>query len=180
MTEISKFFTDNKDALTIIVAAITGLLGLGTFIKAILEYRLQGRQKRAELFDTLKNRLRTDQRLSNVTALLEDDSEELRNIPQMDKYYFLGFFEQIAIAVNSGLIKKNVAHYFFGYFARCCWDSKNFWLLNDNGVILKNEYYWATFRKFVEDMKKIEKRRTEPNFFQGLYDKIFYRQLYSF
>ena len=178
--ELSKEFIDNKDALTIIIATIAGLVAFGTFIKAILEYHLQGRQKRAELFDTLKNRLRTDQQLNGVTGLLEDDSNELRNIAQMDKYYFLGFYEQIAIAVNSGLIKKNVAHYFFGYFARHCWDSENFWYLNEESKIDKNAYYWSTFKKFVDDMKKIEKRRSEPNIFQGLYDKIFYRRLYRF
>lgn len=180
LQEFSKIFTDNKDALTIIIAFIAGFIAFGTFIKAILEYRLQGRQKRAELFDTLKNRLRTDQQLNCVTALLEGDEDELRNIAQIDKYYFLGFYEQVAIAVNSGLIKKNVAHYFFGYFARHCWDSINFWYLDEESVIDKDAYYWATFKKFVDKMNKIEKRRSEPNFIQGFYDRIFYRRLYRF
>ena len=46
--EFSKIFTDNKDALTIIIASVAGLITFGTFIKAILEYRLQGRQKRGK------------------------------------------------------------------------------------------------------------------------------------
>jgi len=150
--------------LTIIITSIAGLIAFGTFIKAILEYRLQGRQKRAELFDMLKNRLRTDQQLSRIIALLEVNSEELINISQIDKYYFLGFLEQVAIAVNSGLIKQNVAHYFFGYFALHCWESTNFWYLDEQSVIDKDAYYWTTFKKFVNEMNKIEKRRAEPNF----------------
>lgn len=179
-SELFKNLTESKDALTVIIASIVGLIAFSTFIKAILEYRLQGRQKRAELFDNFKTRLRTDPQLKKITPLLESNSNELRTVSQIDKYYFLGFYEQIAIALNSRLIKKNVAHYFFGYFARHCWDSENFWYLDNNYVIDKNAYYWATFKRFVIDMNKIEDRRTNPNFIQGLYDKIFYKQLYRF
>lgn len=174
------FISDNKEVLTIIIATIAGAIGLITLIKTILEYRLQGRQKRFDLFDTLKNRLRTDQQLNSITELLEENSIELRNISKMDKYYFLGFYEQIAIAVNSGLIKETVAHYFFGYFARHCWQSDNFWYLDENTVIAKEEYYWATFKKFVMKMNAIEERRANPNLFQVLYDKIFYKRFYRF
>lgn len=182
MTEnvLLKSLAESKDALTIIIASMVGLIALGTFIKAILEYRLQGRQKRAEFFDNFKYRLRTDIQLKSITPLLESDSLELQTVSQIDKYYFLGFYEQIAVATNSGLIKKNVAHYFFGYFAKHCWESKNFWYLENNYEIDKNAYYWATFKRFVNDMNKIEKRRTSPNFIQGLFDKIFYKQLYRF
>lgn len=178
--ELSKLFKDHKDFLIIIITSIAGFTTFLTFIKVILEYRLQGRQKRAELFDIYKNRLRTDLQLNQVTCLLEDDRLELKDILQIDKYYFLGFYEQIAIAVNSGLIKKNVAHYFFGYFARHCWNSENFWHIDEKSIIDKEAYYWATFKKFVGKMNKIERRRTQPNSIQRLYDKIFYSRLYRF
>ena len=180
MITLLNYIKDNKDSLTIILASIAGFIAFLTFIKAIIEYRLQGKQKRADFFDIYKTRLRTDEQLKRITPFLEDNNIELRNITQIDKYYFLGFYEQIAIAVNSNLIKKNVAHYFFGYFAKHCWNSTNFWYIDDNKTIDKNAYYWATFKKFVEMMNKIEKRRTEPNLFQKWYDKIFYRRLYRF
>ena len=115
-----------------------------------------------------------------MIRLLEDDSVELRNISIIDKYYFLGFHEQIAIAVNSKLIKENVAHYFFGYFAILCWDSKNFHYHGENLVFEQDDYYWTTFKNFVDKMRKIKKRKTEPNFIQKRYDKIFYSRLYRF
>ena len=180
MKQLSDFFTDNKDVLTILIAIVAGLIGFATFIKAIFEYRLQGRQKRAELLDLLRNRLWTDQQLSRVTRILEGDQEEFKRISKMDKYYFLGFYEQVAIAVNSGLIRKNVAHYFFGYFARRCGESENFWYKDESSTINKNSYHWMAFRKFVEKMRKIEKNRTKPNFIRRLYVKIHYRQLYTF
>ena len=71
LIEILMFLKDNKEALTIIIASIIGLIALGTLIKAILEYRLQGSKKRVDLFDDYFNRLRNDSQLSNVTSLLE-------------------------------------------------------------------------------------------------------------
>jgi len=180
MTEILSFLEKNKDTITIIIGVLVCIITFGTFLKALFEFRLQGKQKRAELFDTYKVRLRTDNQLNRITPLLEDDKIELRDISMIDKYYFLGFYEQIAVAINSGLIKKNVAHYFFGYFAIQCWESENFWYLDEDSVIAKDEYYWLTFTNFVQTMKKVEKRRVYPNYVQKIYDKVFYRKLYRF
>ena len=167
MSEISKFFTDNKDLLTIIVASFAGLVALGTFIKAILEYRLQGRQKRAELFDKFKTTLKTEPRIVNINSQLEDDHETLAEIPLIDRYYFLGYYEQIAIAVNSGLIDKDVAHYMFGYFALRCWDSKHFW----NGIN-RQSYYWSVFKKFVDTMQELENRNLKKSGLIKLWDNL--------
>ena len=167
MSEISKFFTDNKDLLTIIVASFAGLVALGTFIKAILEYRLQGRQKRAELFDKFKTTLKTEPRIVNINSQLEDDNETLAEIPLIDRYYFLGYYEQIAIAVNSGLIDKDVAHYMFGYFALRCWDSEHFW----NGIN-RQSYYWSVFKKFVDTMQELENRSLKKSGLIKLWDNL--------
>jgi hypothetical protein len=167
MSEISKFFTDNKDLLTIIVATFAGLVALGTFIKAILEYRLQGRQKRAELFDKFKTTLKTEPRIVNINSLLEADHETLTTIPLIDRYYFLGYYEQIAIAVNSGLIDKDVAHYMFGYFALRCWDSDNFWV-----GINRQSYYWSVFKTFVDTMQKLENRNLNKSGLTKLWDAL--------
>lgn len=48
-------------------------------------------------------------------------------------------------------MKKHVAHYMFSYYAIRCWESENFWQdLN------RESYYWALFRDFVFEMKKLE------------------------
>ena len=154
LNNILKYIAENKDALSMIIATIVGLAGLGTFIKAIIEYRLQGRQKRAELFDKYKSVLKSDQRIIQVAQYLENDDPSLANIPLLDRYYFLGFYEQLAITVNSKLIKKDVAHYMFSYFALRCWESNNFWI-----GINKNSYYWSVFKNYVRIMQKIEHRQ---------------------
>jgi hypothetical protein len=55
------------------------------------------------------------------------------------------------LLMNSGLIRKSVAHYMFGYYALRCWESEYFWL-----DVNRNSPYWAAFRTFVEQMKRIE------------------------
>jgi hypothetical protein len=86
-----------------------------------------------------------------ISALTETDDPKLREIAYKDKVDYLGFFEEIALLVNSNLISPEIAHYMFGYFAMRCWDSKNFWV-----EINRESIYWIVFKKFVEKMKKIE------------------------
>ncbi|MGD0581501.1 MAG: hypothetical protein ABR974_00995 [Bacteroidales bacterium] len=177
--EFLKFVEVHKDAITIIIASIVAVVTVGAFIKAVCEYRLQGRQKREEFFNKL-NETFNGLEFKIITSMLEYDDDELKNITEVDKYDFLGFYEQIAIAVNSKLIKKNIAHYFFGYFAIKCWNSKNFWHVNNKNEIDKNDYYWVIFNKFVYEMRKIENRRLNPKKYQRWLDKVFYRRLYGF
>ncbi|KFF06103.1 hypothetical protein [Flavobacterium reichenbachii] len=165
--EITFFFTNNKDTLTILISSFVGLLTFCTLLKAIIEYRLQGRQKRAELFDKFKTTLMTENRIITINSYLEDDDINLINIPLIDRYYFLGYYEQIAIAVNSGLIKKDVAHYMFGYFAICCWKSDNFW-----AGINKESYYWSIFKKYVDNMQSLEDRNINKSNLKKMLDNL--------
>lgn len=170
-----KIITENKDAFTILLSSIGGFLALFTFIKAILEYKLQGRQKRIDLFDKYKSRLQNDPVINNINSLLENDDITLMLTPKIDKYKFLGCYEEIAIAINSGLIKTQVAHYIFGYFALRCWESKNFWT-----GINKNSYYWSVFKEFVEKMDKLEQKNISPNKIVIIWRKIIGRKKYKF
>lgn len=107
----------------------------------------------------------TEPRIVYINSCLEDNHEALRDIPLIDRYYFLGFYEQIAIAVNSGLIDKNVAHYMFGYFPLRCWDADNFW-----DGINRQSYYWSVFKTFVDKMQKLE----SSNLNRGRLSKLWY------
>ena len=55
--------------------------------------------------------------------------------------------------MNSGLIKKEVAYYMFGYFAMTCWDNEAFW--SDPGID-RGSVYWSVLRNFVNQMKEID------------------------
>lgn len=175
LQSISAFCITNKDVITIILAVFAGIITLATFIKAIIEYRLQGRQKRAELFDKFKTLSRTEPRIATVYDLLESNNAALSAIPMQDRYYFLGFYEQLAIAVNSGLIKENVAHYMFGYFAIRCQESTNFW----NGLN-QDSYYWSVFNSFANKMKQAEKRNIDKSFLTNVLDFVTNRSYFKY
>ena len=140
--------TKLKDIATIIGVAV----GLFALVKGIFEYKRQGAQKRAEHFLQMRKRLKENETFKKIAGLLETDDNKLISIPFKEKRDYLGLFEEVAIMMNSNLIKKEVAHYMFGYYAIKCWDSDNFW----NGVN-RDSIYWKVFENFVYKMKYIER-----------------------
>lgn len=155
--------------ITSSIATVVGVLGalvaLATLIKALMEYIQQGRQKRAEHFFELRRKLKENAEFSRVAGLLDEASlhdeeaararEELKRLSFQIKRDYLGLFEEVAIAMNSGLIKPQVAHYMFGYYALLCWKSDDFWA-NVNRL----SDYWSLFNDFCEQMK-VEQDRFE-------------------
>lgn len=140
-----------------LISSSIAILGFGitlaTFIKAVLEYKVQGSQRRAELFLKLKNELITEPWAVQINRMVEIDSPQLNEIDLMERYRYLGFFETVSIAHNSGLINSSTVYYMFGYFAIRCYESQQFWI-----DINKNSFYWSEFCRFAMEMKAIERR----------------------
>jgi hypothetical protein len=143
--------------------AIGAIVALATLIKALIEYTQQGRQKRAEHFFELRRRLKESDDFARLAQLVDETHaeeslasqarQELKELSFRVKRDYLGLFEEVAIAMNSGLIKPPVAHYMFGYYALLCWESKEFW----TGVNRLSPY-WALFADFCEQMKAEQDR----------------------
>jgi hypothetical protein len=136
-----------KDLATIIGVAIAA----STLIKAFLEYRNQGIQKRVERFLEMRKRLDENAQFKEICNLLEDKDPRLAEIPFKEKRDLLGFYEEIAIMLNSGIIRREVAHYMFGYYAIRCWESGDFWR-----NVRRESPYWAVFKNFALEMKHID------------------------
>lgn len=136
------------------LATILGVvIALVTLVNALIEYAHQGAQKRAEHFLSMRIRLKGNPIFEEMCALLERDDPKLETISFKDKRSLLGFFEEVALMMNSGLIRPEVVHYMFGYYAIQCWDSKHFW----SGVN-RQSYYWSLFKDFALQMKDREKK----------------------
>jgi len=133
------------------VAAVVGAaIALLTLVKSLAEYQKQGAQKRAEQFLQLRDRFA---QFKDLFILLEADDEALRAQVYDRKLAFLGFYEEISLLLNSNLMRLEVAHYMFGYYAIRCWDSSNFW-----SDVNRNSPYWAAFADFAKRMNAIEKQ----------------------
>ena len=141
-----------------IIAAVGVAVALLTFIKAVVEYAGQNRQKRAEHFMEMRQRFKGNQSFSKISALLEPSGQapcnpELEKVPYFEKRDFLGFFQELAIQMNSRLIPKEVVHYMFGYYVLRCCDCEYFW----KGVNRKSPH-WKLFTDFAQDMRSLENR----------------------
>jgi hypothetical protein len=139
--------SDYKD-----IATIAGVvIALVTLAKGVYEYVRQGAQKRAEQFIEMRKRLKENDTFRELAALIETNDPKLESMPYKDRRDYLGFFEEIALMVNSGLIRIELAHYMFGYYAIRCWESEHFW-----SDVNRDSQYWVLFKEFVRKMKEIE------------------------
>lgn len=136
------------EILPILISAVAALVALGTLIKAIVEYKRSAAAKRFELFLAMRARLRQNNEFAEICELLEAESEELRSLPLEKKDRFAGFFEELAIMRNSGILNDDVALYMFGYWAIRCNRSEHFW----HGLN-REQALWSLFFDFANEME---------------------------
>jgi hypothetical protein len=84
--------------------------------------------------------------------MLETEDDRLLQLSLAEKVNYVGFFEEIALLTNSSQVRKEVAHYMFGYYAIQCWRNEKFWTNMNRATA-----YWSLFRDFVEQMEGIQK-----------------------
>ena len=147
LTNILMKLAEYKDAAT----AVGVLVALLTLVKGVYEYAKQGAQKRAEQFVEMRRRFKENDPFKEIASLIEQNDPKLSSVAFKDKLYYVGFFEEVALMVNSDLIKPEVAHYMFGYYAIRCWENDMFWR-----DVNRNTPYWSLFTAFVTKMKAIE------------------------
>jgi hypothetical protein len=143
-------------ALSAGVAALTFAVAIGTFVKAILEYRRQNAVKRFDKFQEINKRF-DESPVSEIRFLLEDDNPKLKDIAYTAKHDFLGLYEEVAIMVTSKIMRMHVAYYMYGYYAIRCFNSRYFWM-GDNAPD-RDSVYWHLFATFAKQMAAIEEER---------------------
>lgn len=137
-----------------IIAA--GVVAFITLLVALLEYFRQGRQHRAENFIQMRRRFLETPEYRRILDQLAGDQPSLRDESVQEKRNFIGFLEEVALMVNSRLIRREVAHYMFGYYVLLAARSENFWVDLD-----KDSEYWTLFRGFAREMNEQRKAATK-------------------
>lgn len=136
------------------VAIVVGtLVTTGMLLKAVVEYSRQNAQRRAEYYLRLREKLKEGEQFKELLEWLVDDNPKLAQLPWHVKAGFLGFYEDVALLVNAGLLMRPVAHYMFAYYAVRCWESNHFW---QGPGLERDAPYWRLFRQFVAQMKEVE------------------------
>lgn len=137
--------TTVKD-VSIVVAGIVAFIGL---LSGAIEYMRRGRQERAQHFLDSRRRFLEDPSFRHILNLLATDDEALCNIPIQERRNLVGFLEEVALMVDSKLIRLEVAHYMYGYYVLLVADSKHFW----DGLDPDSQY-WAVFRRFAQRLRE--------------------------
>lgn len=132
---------------------VGGWAALATVVGGVYQYAQQNKQKRAAHFIEMERIMETTPAFAAIRNLLENDDPALQDIDFHDKRNFLGFFELVALLVNSRLLTREVVHYMLGYYAIRCWESENFWRMRDGSSLNKDSVYWALFAQFVKQMQ---------------------------
>jgi hypothetical protein len=133
MSPLFRFLVDLFQDLSIAATAVGLVMGYFEFLR-------QGRQRRSEkYFELVKEFSKYD----DVIDLLRDDSPKLRKLKPSRRESFLGFYEDLALLLNSGLIQEHLAVYAFGYWLEKAWNSKYFWDDPKN----RENGYWFLMRQ---------------------------------
>lgn len=144
---------ENLKTLAVVAGAV---IALATLLRTLREYVLQGTQKRAESFFSLRERLDKNEELSTLLRLAQDDDPALADphrAPYQQKFELLGYFEEVGLMMNSGLIRPAVAWYMFGYYVQCVSRSEQFW-----SNVYRDDLYWTAFNSFASKMAQVEQR----------------------
>ncbi len=129
-----------------------GIVALVTFFFGYLEYIRQGRQHSAAAFVQMRRRFLESDRIQHILKLLTSDDPTLQHISIQDRRNFLGFFEEIALMVNSKMIRIDIAHYMFGYYILLADRSQHLWHELD-----RESPYWTVFNEFVRIIRAMDR-----------------------
>lgn len=146
-----------KDYLSIgliLLSLITGVFG-------IYEYTEQGKEQRVQYFLEMRHRFKDNEEFQIISDAILDETSTLTDIPHHSRADYAGFFNVIALMVESGYVSPEVAYYMFGFYAIKCSQREDFW----DGLDPKSKP-WAPFYDFVKKMKKLELTINYPRDFE--------------
>lgn len=130
---------------------VGGIAGLTTFLTGVAEYARQANLRRGEAFIAMRRRFLEDPLFREILNLLERDDTRLAELPIQDRRNFVGFLEEIAIMVQSRMIRREIAHYMFGRYVSLADASQHLWQ-----GLHKEDRYWTLFRRYAAENRALE------------------------
>jgi hypothetical protein len=131
---------------------IAGIVTLTTFLSGVVEFVRQGRQRRAENLVQMRRRFLETPQYREILDMLQSSDPAIAKASVQERRNFVGFLEEIALMVNSRLIRPEVAQYMFGYYVLLVDRSKPFW-----DGLQRGDVYWTLFNQFAQEMAAMEK-----------------------
>lgn len=138
------------DTVKDLAIVLGGVVALTTFLSGVIEFVRQNHTKRAEQFVLMRRRFLEDPLFRDILNCLAEDDPTLATFPIQDRRNFIGFLEEVALMVNSRIIRPEIAHYMFGYYVLLVDESQNLWADLD-----RRSVYWTVFHNFAALMRKM-------------------------
>jgi hypothetical protein len=129
---------------------IAGAIAFITLWQGLFQYTRQNHAQRANQFIAMRRRFLEEQSFQEILTLIHDGCPNIGKKSIQDRRNLVGYFEEVALMMNSGLIRAEVAHYMFGYYVLLIDDCEQFWDGLDRGGD-----YWAVFRAFAQRMRSM-------------------------
>lgn len=117
----------DTEQIKLIATFISIILALFAIFKWLLEFNKKNQLERAKVYLELRQRFKETDNFATIIAYLDSNDEKLNQIDKADKLKFLGFLEEIALMVNSGLLNKKIANQSFGFYIRKAWENQYMW-----------------------------------------------------
>ena len=137
---------DANQILSIVVPVAPVVTGTIVTWRGFKVYYLQGIQKRVDLFIQMRRRFKDNEKFKDP---------KLADIPFENKREYLGFFQELDLIMNSRLVREQITFYMFGYYARLCWESQDFW--TGKKGLSRDSNYGSVFRHFVKQSIQFDK-----------------------
>ena len=129
-----------------IFVLVGGTIGLLAFAKGIVELIESNAMRRYEKFQHMSVRFDESPDIQKVCAFLHDnESQATGDLTKQQKEVFICFLEEIYFMMNSGIMKRDLALYTFGYYAAMAIDSEQFW--HD---LRKSDPFYVHFLRFCK------------------------------
>lgn len=135
-----------RDFFNLGITLIGVTLTCTSIILALKQYRDSKKFKKASYFIDLRDRFKNNQQFNNIRRKLEN-KENLDDIDKSEIYDYVGFFEELQIAINSKFIKTELVYYLFGYYIIQCDVSE---LINRDATM------WGAFKELANEMREIQ------------------------
>ena len=136
-----------KDLFTV----ASTIIALSVFIKGVVEFVHSNAIRRYEKFHQMSVRFDDNAEIQKVCELLHGANSAAGPLTKQQKEVFICFLEEIYFMMNSGIMKRDLALYTFGYYGKTALDSEPFWQgLN------KNEPFYIHFLEFCRLAKSYQ------------------------
>ena len=129
---------------------VGGSIAFITLWQGLFQYSRQNHANRANQLISMRRRFLEEKSFQAILTKIHDGCPEIAKVPIQDRRNLVGYFEEVALMMHSGLIRPEVTHYMFGYYVILIDDCEKFW----EGLDRQSDY-WVVFRAFAQRMRNM-------------------------